>query len=519
MTGLRFYNTLTRKKENFTPIDKACVRLYVCGPTVYDYAHIGNARPVIVFDLLYRLLRHVYGEKAVRYIRNITDVDDKINARAARDYPALPLNKAIAKLTRETEKQFHYDIAALNCLPPSKEPRATDNIETMKAMIARLVQNGHAYVAEDHILFSVAAMNESARGAPKTNPPYGQLSRRRQEEMLAGARVEVAGYKRDAQDFVLWKPSGAGEPGWASPCGIQVLGRPGWHIECSAMSMAELLEPYGGGLACTDPLKNRFDIHGGGLDLIFPHHENEIAQSCCALGAERMANFWLHNGFLQVEGRKMSKSEGNFITIRQILESHLPEFKDSVAAADKIRWAGLAARFSMLQTHYREPLNWTQKRFAEASAELYKWYQYLQDAPARREENARLSVAKSGHEDFLKALADDLNTPQAIAVLRQYYRRGDSAKLAEAMMFLGLINPKHSFLSAPTHALFARKAQPEAAEIAEIEALIEERAERIAQKDWRQADKIRDDLAARGIKLTDFADKKTGKRLTKWELA
>ena len=250
----------------------------------------------------------------VTYVRNITDVDDKINARAARDFPDLPLNEAIAKVTEATERQFHEDVAALGCLPPTHEPRATQYIDTMRVMIERLIARGVAYVAEDHVLFSPYAMD-----ALPWAPRYGTLAHRSLDEMLAGARVDVAPYKRDPMDFVLWKPSKPNEPGWPSPAGIAAPGRPGWHIECSAMSMATLLEPFGGGLQCDDPSRNIFDIHGGGIDLVFPHHENEIAQSCCAFGSERMANVWMHNGFLQVEGEKMSKSLGNFVTIHELL--------------------------------------------------------------------------------------------------------------------------------------------------------------------------------------------------------
>ncbi|WP_375460733.1 cysteine--tRNA ligase, partial [uncultured Enterovirga sp.] len=303
--GLRLTNTLTKRKEPFAPIDPANVRMYVCGPTVYDFAHIGNARPVIVFDLLFRLLRHLYGEAHVTYVRNITDVDDKINARAARDFPGMPLNEAIRRVTTETERQFHEDIAALGVLMPDDvnlpgrrvamiEPRATEHIDEMRRLIDRLVEAGHAYAAEGHVLFNVPSM-----------PDYGSLSRRPLDEMEAGARVDVAPYKRSPLDFVLWKPSKPGEPSWPSPAGIEAPGRPGWHIECSAMSWKHLGET--------------FDIHAGGLDLIFPHHENEIAQSRCCFGTPVMAHTWLHNGFLQVEGEKMSKSLGNFVTIRDAL--------------------------------------------------------------------------------------------------------------------------------------------------------------------------------------------------------
>ena len=291
---LKLYDTLTREKRVFAPLDPANVRMYVCGPTVYDFAHIGNARPVIVFDVLFRLLRHLYGAEHVTYVRNITDVDDKINARAAEEYPDLPLNEAIRKVTEKTDRQFHEDVAALGCLPPTVEPRATEHIAEMRTLIERLVASGNAYVAEDHVLFSVPSM-----------PDYGRLSKRPLDEMIAGARVDVAPYKRDPMDFVLWKPSKPGEPAWPSPAGITTPGRPGWHIECSAMSWKHLGET--------------FDIHGGGIDLVFPHHENEIAQSRCAFHTPVMANYWMHNGFLQVEGEKMSKSLGNFVTIHDLL--------------------------------------------------------------------------------------------------------------------------------------------------------------------------------------------------------
>ena len=392
---LRLYNTLTRSKEVFEPIDRENVRLYVCGPTVYDYAHIGNARPLIVFDVLYRLLRVRYGPEHVLYARNITDVDDKINARAARDFPDLPLNEAIAKVTEATERQFHDDVAALGCLPPDEEPRATEHIAEMTAIIERLVNRGLAYVAEDNVLFSPAAM-DNYPGAPR----YGSLARRSLDEMLAGARVDVAPYKRDPMDFVLWKPSKPNEPGWPSPCGIAPLGRPGWHIECSAMSMAKLLTPFGGGLTCGDPAKNIFDIHGGGIDLVFPHHENEIAQSCCAFDTPRMANVWMHNGFLQVEGEKMSKSLGNFITIHDLL--HATTFGGR-------QWPGEVLRLAMLRTHYRQPIDWTVKALEEAEKTLDRWYDAIGEADPADE------IADS----VMDALDDDLNTPAAISELHR----------------------------------------------------------------------------------------------------
>src|SRR5580700_4717686 len=374
---LRLYDTLTREKRPFVPLDPNNVRMYVCGPTVYDFAHIGNARPVIVFDVLFRLLRHLYGENHVTYVRNVTDVDDKINDRAARDFPGLPLNEAIRKVTEITERQFHDDVDALGCLRPTIEPRATEHIAEMRVLIERLVAAGNAYVAEEHVLFSVPSM-----------PDYGRLSRRPLDEMIAGARVDVAPYKRDPTDFVLWKPSKPGEPAWPSPAGIAAPGRPGWHIECSAMSWKHLGET--------------FDIHGGGIDLVFPHHENEIAQSRCAFHTLVMANYWMHNGFLQVEGEKMSKSLGNFVTIRDLLKD----------------WPGEVLRLAMLQTHYRQPISWTVAGLREAQKNLDHWYALTADvAPG-------LLCA-----DALDALADDLNTPKALAALHEL--RGEAAKGAK----------------------------------------------------------------------------------------
>jgi len=504
MVTLRFYNTLTRQKDDFLPVDAANVRLYVCGPTVYDYAHIGNARPVIVFDVLYRLLRYVYGKAHVLYARNITDMDDKINARAVRDYPDLPLNEAIRRLTSATNAQFQADVAALGCLEPDTQPRATDHLGEMRAMIERLVERGCAYVAEDHVLFSVASMGK--------NPRYGVLSGRSVKDMLAGARVDVAAYKRNEMDFVLWKPSREGEPGWPSPAGIAVKGRPGWHIECSAMSMAKLLQPFGGGLACDDPMANVFDIHGGGIDLIFPHHENEIAQSCSALGASRMANIWMHNGFLQVEGRKMSKSLDNFITILDVLGEELPEFATGVDRKTRENWAGLAARFSMLQTHYRESINWTRQRLVEASAELYLWYERL------REISFDLSLAPYQHADneVLDELANDLNTWGAITVLRRFYKSGnhrDCLLLGKGMALMGLVNPE--LVLERDNSLFIRNA---AIDEAEIEVRIRERLTAIAVKDWATADRIRDKLKEKGVLLKDGMDPETGERITSWDV-
>lgn len=370
---MRLWNTLSRRKEEFRPIDDRNVRMYVCGPTVYDDAHIGNARPVIVFDVLYRLLRHHYGPDHVTYVRNITDVDDKINARAAQE------SVTIRDLTERTLARFHADIAALGVLAPTVEPRATEHIGEMIQIIERLIASGHAYVADGHVLFHVPSM-----------PGYGKLSGRTLDEMIAGARVEVAPYKKDATDFVLWKPSPPELPGWESPWG---RGRPGWHIECSAMSWKHLGEV--------------FDIHGGGIDLVFPHHENEIAQTCCAFGHPVMANVWMHNGFLQVEGRKMSKSLGNFLTIRELLND----------------WPGDVLRFNMLRTHYRQPIDWTVRRLKESHAILKGWYGRTDMA----------SAAPAFEGEFALALNDDLNTPRAIAALHAL----DGQALGSALVALG----------------------------------------------------------------------------------
>ena len=489
---LRLYNTLTRTKEDFVPIDPQNVRMYVCGPTVYDYAHIGNARPVIVFDVLNRLLRHLYGMAHVTYARNLTDVDDKINARAARDYPALPLNEAIVKVTQATTAQFHKDVAALGCLPPDEEPRATDHIGEMKAIIERLVARGIAYVAEGHVLFHVPAV-ETLRNAPK----YGSLARRPLDEMIAGARVDVAPYKRDPMDFVLWKPSREGiDPGWPSPCGIPTPGRPGWHIECSAMSMAKLLEPFGGGLACDDPERNVFDIHGGGIDLVFPHHENEITQSCCAFGgadgAGRMANYWMHNGFLQVEGEKMSKSLGNFVTINELL---------ATASFGGRSWPGEVLRLAMLKTHYRQPIDWTVKSLEETEAALLEF----QQVAAKGNAEAPVSAA------IVEALSDDLNTAIVFAELHRLRRAGDADGLRAALRLLGF--------GVSLAAEAAERAQAMvAADGTAIDALIAARLEARRAKDFKRSDEIRDELAAMGIALKDGKDPATGEPTTTWEV-
>ena len=433
--SLRLFNTLTKTKEDFAPLDPMNVRMYVCGPTVYDFAHIGNARPSIVFDVLFRLLRHDYGDAHVTYVRNVTDVDDKINARAAER------GISIRELTEETARIYDEDMAALNCLAPTIAPRATEHIAEMVAMIETLVASGNAYVAEGHVLFDVSS-----------KPDYGKLSRRSLDEMLAGARVEVAPYKKNPMDFVLWKPSEHPLPGWDSPWG---RGRPGWHIECSAMAGKYLGET--------------FDIHGGGIDLMFPHHENEIAQSESAHHGHALAKVWMHNGFLQVEGEKMSKSLGNFFTIRDLL-------------AD---WPGEVLRFNMLRSHYRQPIDFTLAGLRESWKTLERWYDMTEPL-----------ADPAPDQDFMAALRDDLNTPLAIASLHQ----AEPFALAGGLGFLGFSNVAMRITLKP---------KVDAKEIADAIAL---RQKARAEKNFAESDRIRDALLARGIVLKD------GPQGTTWEV-
>ena len=456
---LRLYDTLTGEKRPFKPIDPARVRMYVCGPTVYDFAHIGNARPVIVFDVLFRLLRHLYGADHVTYVRNITDVDDKINARAVRDYPGLPLNEAIRKVTEVTAAQFASDAAALGTLLPTFEPRATDFVlprsdgkADMVTLIRELISRGHAYEAGGEVLFDVESM-----------PDYGALSHRKLDEMRPGARVAVDAHKKSPLDFVLWKQSSGDEPGWESPWG---RGRPGWHIECSAMSAAYLGDV--------------FDIHGGGIDLIFPHHENEIAQSRCAHGTRAMANYWLHNEFIQVEDAKMSKSLGNFVTIRDLL-------------AD---WPGEVLRLNMLKAHYRSPMDWTLKGLEESAKTLDDWYRVAADVSGGKPADA-----------VLEALADDLNTAQMVAALHGLRgNEADRATFAASLRFLG-------FLSESASQWEGRKRQASGIDAGRVNALIADRTAARARKDFRESDRIRDELAAMGVAIKDSKDGTT------WEVA
>jgi cysteinyl-tRNA synthetase len=444
---LRLYNTLTRTKEDFAPLDPKNVRMYVCGPTVYDFAHIGNARPAIVFDVLFRLLRHLYGESHVTYVRNITDVDDKINARAASEYPSLQLNEAIRKVTEKTETQYRQDVAALGCLEPTFQPRATENIAEMIAMILKLIAAGHAYAAEGHVLYDVSSKKD-----------YGKLARRSLDEMLAGARVEVAPYKKNPMDFVLWKPSKPGEPSWSSPWS---QGRPGWHIECSAMSERFLCAPFH-----TDT----FDIHGGGIDLVFPHHENEIAQSEGAHREHPLARVWMHNGFLQVEGEKMAKSLGNFVTINDLLAKEHPE----------------VIRLQMLMTHYRQPIDWTETGRKQARAILNHWYHFT-------EGYYPLELSSNESSAISQALTDDLNTPEAIGLMSQTL---SPMALRGAAISLGLLGSDLNSW---------RRWQPPGKDLDEgrIDGLIEQRNAARKAKNFKESDRIRDELLAKGIVLKD----------------
>jgi cysteinyl-tRNA synthetase len=465
---LKLHDTLARQKRRFEPQDPLRVRMYVCGPTVYDFAHIGNARAVIVFDLLFRLLRHLYGADHVVYVRNITDVDDKINARAAEEYPDRPLNEAIRAVTVKTERQFHDDVDALVCLRPTIEPRATEHIEEMKQIIERLVASDHAYVAQDHALFRVAAMSD-----------YGRLSKRSLDELIAGARVEVAPYKRDPMDFVLWKPSQPGEPAWPSPSGIAAPGRPGWHLECSAMSWKHLGET--------------FDIHGGGLDLIFPHHENEIAQTRCAFHTPVMANYWVHNGFLQVEGEKMSKSLGNFFTIRELL-------------AD---WPGEVLRLNMLRTHYRQPIDWTTKGLEESEKTLDDWYHAVGDS--------MISPDAKPDEAVLEALCDDLNTPNVLtrlhALAGELRSAGSAPRSSELKQKLKASGAVLGILEKTEKDYQKHHPLRMAVNESKISELIDARAHARKTRDFKQADAIRLELTNMGVEIEDHKDGGTSWKL------
>lgn len=434
MTEIRLYNTMAREKQLFEPIDPKNVRMYVCGPTVYDYAHIGNARPVVVFDLLFRLLKLVYGADAVTYSRNFTDIDDKIMNRAAEE------GVGIRTISRRYEKVYTEDMAVLGALEPSHTPRATEHLPEMIKMMRTLIEKGHAYEAEGHVMFHVPSMEN-----------YGRLSRHSRDELVAGARVEVAPFKKDPADFVLWKPSSDDQPGWGSPWG---RGRPGWHLECSCMIDKHMGETI--------------DIHGGGQDLIFPHHENEIAQSECAHGKE-FVRYWMHNGYLTVDGEKMSKSLGNFHTVHDLVQSY----------------PGEALRLSLLTAHYRQPIDFSLDSVAEQKRRLDRWYRISDGIEASDE--VPITV--------IDALADDLNTPKAIAALDALAAEETAAELKAGAQFMGLL--MHSASD------WFQGGAPEGISVAEIEALIEARLDARKAKDFAESDRIRDRLADSGVILED----------------
>ncbi len=456
MTTIKLHNTRTRTKEEFVPIDPSNVRMYVCGPTVYDRAHLGNARPVVVFDVLYRLLREVFGVESVTYVRNFTDVDDKINARATES------GRPIGDITAETTQWFLDDMGQLGALRPDHMPRATQYIAQMVTMIETLIEKGHAYEAEGHVLFAVESWKEE----------YGKLSGRSVDDMIAGARVEVAPYKKNPMDFVLWKPSSDDLPGWESPWG---RGRPGWHIECSAMAYELLGES--------------FDIHGGGNDLMFPHHENEIAQSRCAYPHGQFANVWMHNEMLQVEGKKMSKSLGNFFTVRDLLDQGVP---------------GEVIRFVFLQTHYRKPMDWTEKKAREAEATLRKWRDLVSEVGY---------VKGAPLPEVVSAITDDLNTSAAITVLHEEYNRIKSLRneRTHAVEYDGLSLPEETagFVASAQLIGLLGEETGEWVQSKQLATEVREAIKKLAKiwiesrhaKKWERADKIRDELASIGIRL------------------
>ncbi len=438
-TSLFLYNSYSRTKEAFKPLDEKNVRMYVCGPTVYERAHIGNARPVLVFDVLYRLLRYLYKEDNVTYVRNITDIDDKINAKA------LERGVNIAKITEETISWFHKDMDFLGALRPNHEPRATEYVSQMKDMISKLISLSFAYpTADGHVFFEVEQFSD-----------YGRLSKKKLSELKEGVRIENENTKKNPLDFVLWKPSNTEEPGWESPWG---RGRPGWHIECSAMAK--------------DILGDQFDIHGGGIDLIFPHHENEIAQSTCTNNMKKFANFWLHNGFLKIEGEKMSKSLNNFLTVFDLI---------------KRDFSGPAIRYNMLSTHYRQPLDWKFERLAEAEKTLTKWNNKID------------SKNETGlPRQILDALLDDLNTPQSIHEMHQLFNNEKFDELRNATTFFGFSSTGiNESVLIPTD--LAEK----------VGKLVEKRNKARLSKNFSLADKIREDLLSAGIIIKDSGQETT----------
>ena len=446
MPKLRLHNSLTRRREVFAPIDPGHVRMYVCGPTVYDLPHVGNARPVVVYDVLARLLRRLYPR--VTYVRNITDVDDKINARA------IAAGEPIAAITARTTADYHADMAALGALPPDAEPRATAHIDGMIAIAERLIAAGHAYAADGHVLFAVPSF-----------AGYGKLSGRNRDDQIAGARIDVAPYKRDPADFVLWKPSSPELPGWESPWG---RGRPGWHIECSAMSRATIGES--------------FDIHGGGNDLVFPHHENELAQSLCAFPGSSFARLWMHNGMLNINGEKMSKSLGNFFTVREVLA----------------KWPGEAIRLMLLHGHYRAPIDFSESGLADCRKELDRFYRAIERTPAAPTDTIPASV--------MDALCDDLNTPLAISAL---HALADAAMAGDAAASAGLqAGARLLGLMQSTPAAWFQGSE----DSSWIDTAIAARLAARKARDFSLADEIRADLLAKGILLEDGSGGTTWRR-------
>jgi len=445
MKELKIYNSLTKKKENFIPINKGKIGMYVCGPTVYDYPHIGNARPLVVFDVLYRLLKKIYGNNKVTYVRNITDIDDKIIESSKKN------KKSINELTETITKSFHEDCRYLYCLNPTFEPKATEHIKEMIRMVSNLLKNNHAYENKNHVYFSVSSFKK-----------YGKLSNKNSEQLVAGSRVEVSEYKKDPLDFVLWKPSDEKDPGWDSPWG---RGRPGWHLECSVMS-----EKF---------LGKQFDIHGGGLDLVFPHHENEIAQSCCANKTENFANYWLHNGFVTFDKEKMSKSIGNIVTINKLRENV----------------NGQIVRLALLSSHYKQPLDWNEKLITESKNTLDRWYNQWEQTPSEEIE-----------DEVLEPLLEDLNTPEYITKLHSLYEKAKKESGISKVKFTTACNLIGLLESTPLTWKDFKKNQSVIDENF-INKRIEDRNIARKKRDFNKADVIRKELEDNGVIIEDKQDK------------
>ena len=447
--NLNLFNTLTRKKEKFVPINRNKIGMYVCGPTVYDFPHIGNARPLVVFDVLYRLLLKVYGKDKITYVRNITDVDDKIIESSKKN------KKTIEELTKNITASFHEDCKYLNCLKPNFEPKATEHVQEMISMITNLIKNKNAYENKKHVYFSVSSFKD-----------YGKLSNKKSDELVSGSRVEVSKFKKDPLDFVLWKPSEPSDPGWDSSWG---RGRPGWHLECSVMS-----EKF---------LGKRFDIHGGGLDLVFPHHENEIAQSCCANNIDNFANYWVHNGYVTFAKEKMSKSIGNIVTVKKLRESV----------------NGQVIRLALLSSHYKQPLDWNEKLINESKNTLDKWYSQFED-----------TTLEELPDEVLSPLLEDLNTPEYISKLHLLYdeaakgNKSSKVKFLSSCKLIGLFGE-----DAKSWKSFKKKI----AKIDEgfINKKINDRNNARKRGDYKLADNIREELEKNGVIIEDEKDQTTWK--------